>query len=199
MNSEYLLDAIGLLDDGLIREAEEYRRPKPQRNYASWLGWAASFAVVIVLGYGLTHLPMGGGSNMAPACSSPAASVPSGGASGAGETLPPTSEDSDYNESDFPTEPDVAGPTAPGGENSEFCPAIMVEGVLYRSTGRPVPGEVAEEAIRTVTGYTSGLPEVDGQTNFSPELSAQYAMTDLGLVVLMDHEWVLFEPVELGK
>lgn len=59
MNAEYLLDAVGRLDDGLIREAERYRRPKAR--YGRLLGWAASFAVVILLGYGATHFGMGGG------------------------------------------------------------------------------------------------------------------------------------------
>ena len=71
----------------------------------------------------------------------------------------------------------------------------MVDGVLYWSTGTPVPGEVEESAIRTVTGYTSSLPEMDGQTNFSHDLSAQYAVTNMGLVVLVDQEWILFDPV----
>lgn len=70
----------------------------------------------------------------------------------------------------------------------------MVDGVLYYSTGTPIPGEVDESAIRTVTAYINTLPQMDGQTNFSEDLSAQYALTDMGLVVRMEHEWILFEP-----
>ena len=51
MNTEHLLDAIGLLDDDLVREAEEYRRPR--RDYSRWISLAAGFAVVLTLGYGV--------------------------------------------------------------------------------------------------------------------------------------------------
>lgn len=77
----------------------------------------------------------------------------------------------------------------------DYCPAIMVDGVVYWSTDTPVPGEVDESAIRTVTSYTDGQPEEDGQTNFDRGLTTQYAMTDMGLVVLIDREWILFDPV----
>lgn len=194
MNAEYLLDAMGLLDDDLIQEAERYSCPKPKANYGRWMGLAASLAVVIALGYGVTHLGMGGGNSMAPsgagAASMPAASAPAGGM---------MLDNSADGSADYPEAPE---PNAPSGENQgEQYPAIMVDGVLYRSTGQPVPGEPAEEVIRTVTGYTSSLPEADGQTNFSQDLTAQYAQVKIGrewkLVVLMDQEWVLFEPVPI--
>ncbi len=187
MTSEYLLDAVGLLDDDLIQEAERYKKPRP--NYRAWLGLAACLAVVIVLSYGMTHLGMGGsapngagggaanapsasGGNLAPAAGEPAA--PGESQNGGGMLM---------------------GGIGPEDSQSDCCAAIMVDGVLYWSTGTPVPGEPAEEAIRTVTGYTDTVPEEDGQTNFDRDLTTWYAMTDLGLVVLMDHEWVLFDPV----
>lgn len=108
MSPDHLLDAVGLLDDELIREAEEYSRPKARRGSGYWLGWAASFAVVVVLGYGLTHLGMGGGGatpensggamENRPAASTPAASAP------AGEAAPPTNDSA----------PGSAEPDAPG-------------------------------------------------------------------------------------
>lgn len=60
MNAEHLLDAIGRLDDDLVRDAERYRRPKAR--FGPLPVWAASFAVAILLGYGATHFGMGGGS-----------------------------------------------------------------------------------------------------------------------------------------
>ena len=60
MTANHLLDAMGLLDDELIQQAEEYTRGKG-KNYGKWMAWAASFAVVLVLGYGLTHLNIGMG------------------------------------------------------------------------------------------------------------------------------------------
>lgn len=88
MNAEHILDALGLLDDDLVREAEEYSRPKARRGYGAWMGWAASFAVVLVLGYGLVRFGAGSGGGAAgnaPAASAPAASAPMGGAEQAGE------------------------------------------------------------------------------------------------------------------
>ena len=69
----------------------------------------------------------------------------------------------------------------------------MVDGVLYWSTGRPFSGEV--DGAQNVTAYINTVPEMDGQTNFSQDLSARYAMTDQGLAVEMDGVWVLFETV----
>lgn len=131
MTGEHLLDAMGLLDDDLVREAEEYRRPK--RNYGPWLGLAASFAVVLALGYGVTHIGMGGANNMSGAASAPAASAPeageppashpaggddlpqenAGNADGQGDILEPSSP-SGY----APAEPDASF-TPPGAGDSE--------------------------------------------------------------------------------
>lgn len=205
MNAEHILDAIGLLDDGLIREAEEYSRPKRQVNYRPWVSLAACLVVVIALGYGVTHLKTGGGSSMngaAPAASQ--AGSPAGSAAD-NESLPPPGE-ANSGGGEFPEapapEPDIQEPLAPGETDTsvdspngtETVPAIMVGGVLYRSTGTPFPGEVDESAVRTVTSYINTVPEMDGQTNFSQDLSARYAMTDQGLAVLIEGEWILFEP-----
>lgn len=198
MNAEYLLDAVGLLDDDLLREAEEYSRPR--RDYRPWIGLAASFVVVLTLGYALTHLGMGGG---APGnqMSGGAASAPAGSCGGA-EALPPELTEGpdgsglqgggDWPE---PSSPDAAAPQEPGAVGGDYCAAIMVDGVVYWSTDTPVPGEVEESAVRTVASYTDGVPEEDGQTNFDRGLTTQYAMTDMGLVVLIDREWILFDPV----
>ncbi len=203
MNAEYLLDAVGLLDDDLLREAEEYSRPR--RDYRPWIGLAASFVVVLTLGYALTHLGMGGGAPKNE-MSGGAANAPSGSYGGDGvppleEYRPPASAEGpdssmpgggDWAE---PGSPDAAAPQEPGAVGGDYCAAIMVDGVVYWSTDTPVPGEVDESAIRTVTSYTDGQPEEDGQTNFDRGLTTQYAMTDMGLVVLIDREWILFDPV----
>lgn len=110
MNAEYLLDAIGQLDDDLVREAERYRRPRV--HYGRLLGLAASFAVVIALGYVLTHFGMGGG---APSYSG---GGNGGGAPAGGSTAPSASDGANT-----PSEPDTqlegAAPSTTSGENAE--------------------------------------------------------------------------------
>lgn len=199
MNAEYLLDAVGLLDDDLIREAEEYSRPR--RDYRPWIGLAASFAIVLTLGYALTHLGMGGGAAPENQASGGAADAPSGSYGGAEAPPPELTEGPDgsglQNGGGWPagSSSDNAAPQEPGMTVEDYCAAIMVDGVVYWSTGTPLAVEVDEDAVRTAVSYTDGQPEEDGQTNFDRGLTVRYAMTDMGLVVLIDQEWVLFDPV----
>ena len=82
MNAEYLLDAIGRLDDDLVQEAEQYRR---RAHYGRWMGLAASLAVVILAGYVLTHVGgMSGGNGAAPSL----AGGGNGGAPASGNSAP---------------------------------------------------------------------------------------------------------------
>lgn len=203
MNAEYLLDAVGLLDDDLLREAEEYQPPR--RDYRPWVSLAACLAVVLTLGYALTHLNLGMGGGSEPPknqMSGGAANAPSGSCGATVEGPPPASAEGTDGSSmqgggDWPepNSPDAAAPQEPGMAVEDYCPAIMMDGVVYWSTDTPVTGEVEESAVRTVTSYTDGVPGEDGQTNFDRGLTTQYAMTDMGLVVLIDREWILFDPV----
>ena len=78
-------------------------------------------------------------------------------------------------------------------------PSVMYDGVIYRTTGKQLPGEVDESAI---LGYIhsvvhgSQLPQEEGQSNFPAE-GAAYAIVSDGFVVLMDNEWTIFEPLEI--
>lgn len=202
MTGSHLLDAIGLLDDDLIQEAEEYTAVRKRFDYRRWGSLAACCALVLALGYGALWLAGGGdlkkGLDQSGA-SGGAASMPAASAPAGGNSLPWDEADGSLNEA-YPPAPDSpsgsgpAEPAAPGAvEGGE--PAIMVEGVLYQSTGMQVPAEPDPASTRTVVSYTSGVPEMDGQTNFSQDLSARYAMTGMGLLVLVDEEWTLFEPV----
>lgn len=201
MNAEHILDAIGLLDDDLIQEAETYtvRSGRPARR--AWAAVAACLAVVIALGYGAAHVRMGnsasGGANNGGAAGGMQNTTAAGEPAAPGESIGQDASPGLSGEGDS-TNSGSAGASAPApGEPAEgdFCAAIMVDGVLYWSTDTPVPGEVDESAIRTVTSYTDTQPEEDGQTNFDRGLTTRYAMTDMGLVVLMDQEWILFDPV----
>ena len=84
---------------------------------------------------------------------------------------------------------------APEAPNTQV-PSVMYNGILYRTTGKQLAGEVDESAIvghiHSVV-HGSQLPTEDGQANF-PSEGAPYAMTIDGLVVLLENEWTLFKP-----
>ncbi len=204
MNQEYLLDAIGLLDDDLIQEAETYTAQKRKPNYRTWMAWAACFVVVIALGYRVSHFGLGSANsnnnnasgNSARPSNSPSASSSAGmtneGQNG-GNGMPSIAEPSTSGD---PSSSVGANPSgSPSDPEEDWCAAIMVDGVLYWSTETPILGEVDESVIRTVTSYTDGQPEEDGQTNFDRDLTTRYAMTRDGLVVQIEGEWILFDPV----
>lgn len=189
MNSEHLLDAIGLLDDGLIHEAEEYRRPR--RDHGRWISLAASLAVVLTLGYGLTHLGIGSGGG---------ASAPGGTTGAAGEGVPAASTPA---EPPLSTEdmdqscgaPDLAEPDASG----DWCFALRVDGVLYQATDKYIHLEPEESDIRCTTSFLNGAePEEDGQANFLP-VGCPYVLLDDGTAAVLHNEetnsWRIYDSV----
>lgn len=195
MNAGDILDAIGLLDDSLIQEAEEYSRPRKHAGYRPWISLAACLAVVIALGYGavrLTYLGGGNGAGAAPGQTGCASNESQGGlAPPPGSGIDNTPSEDQAPDSAEPALPEEVDQSVNGGGHR---PAIMVDGILYWSTGVPAAETVDEGDVRTVTSYINTVPEMDGQTNFSQDLSARYAMTSQGLAVWMDEEWILFEP-----
>ena len=81
-------------------------------------------------------------------------------------------------------------PTTP----NTHLPSVMYDGTLYLSTFKQIPGEVDSSAIIGNISSTvplSQLPTENGQANFDA-LDAPYALTDEGLAVLVDSEWILF-------
>ena len=76
-----------------------------------------------------------------------------------------------------------------------MVPSIMYEGSLYRTTGKAIPVEVDESAIVGEISSVvplSQLPSKDGEANFG-QIGDPYAITSDGLLVIMNHEWVIFE------
>ena len=73
MNTEHLLDAIGLLDDDLIREAEEYKSLRKRPNYRRRGSLAACCALVLALGLAFLLLAV---VNLLPAAWVPASLAP---------------------------------------------------------------------------------------------------------------------------
>lgn len=88
------------------------------------------------------------------------------------------------------------GATGKTSAAGDYPLMLMVDGVLYRSTGEPAPAEVDESVIETVGPYTDAEPKEDGQQNFDRSCAAEYGVTSDGLMVMLDHEWVRFEPAE---
>ena len=84
---------------------------------------------------------------------------------------------------------------APDAPNA-MVPSIMYEGSLYRTTGKVIPAEVDESAIVGELSSVvplSQLPTKDGEANFG-QIGDPYAITSHGLLVIIGHEWVKFEP-----
>ena len=85
--------------------------------------------------------------------------------------------------------------TACGGEAGDYPASIMVEDVLYYSTGTEMPAEIDPSAILgETTSYTDKMPTENGQVNFDRDLGAPYARVEDGIAVLIGNEWVLFQP-----
>lgn len=76
---------------------------------------------------------------------------------------------------------------------------LMVDGVLYKSTGEQVPCELDESVMETVSSYTDTEPTENRQQNFGRSYTTVYGMTADGLMVMTDHEWVRFGPVEQAE
>lgn len=173
MNEEFLLQAIGHIDEDLIVQAEEYR---PVRRSAAWrrplAGLAACLAVVLALRWGMDHLRMGS----------------SGGASG-NSMSSGNGEAAQENQTTESMEDDA--------HSGDWRGAIWVDGQLYWSTGQAVPGEVDESAILGVTTYTDGLPREEGQANIARD-GARYAAVDGGIAVELNGTWILFVPDSEG-
>ena len=90
-----------------------------------------------------------------------------------------------------------AGEAIPEMPNT-MPPSVMIEGVLYQSTGRQLPGEVDPSAIAgSIAGVVPGseLPTEDYQSNCG-EVGMNYAFVEEGLAVLLANEWTLFEPAK---
>jgi hypothetical protein len=74
-------------------------------------------------------------------------------------------------------------------------PAIMVDEILYYSTGKEIPVEITESDFYgkiTSTISISQVPSENSQANI-PFEDAPYAKYGDGIIVLMDEEWTLFE------
>ena len=81
-----------------------------------------------------------------------------------------------------------------------MVPSIIYEGNLYKTSGKEIPAEVDESAIvseiSSIVPLTQ-LPTKEGEANFG-QTGDQLAITSNGLLVKMNHEWVVFELSEEG-
>ena len=194
MNAEYLLDAVGLLDDDLLREAEEYHRPR--RDYRPWIGLAACLAVVLTLGYALTHIRMGGG-GAAPGnqMSGGAASAPAGSYGGA-EALPP--EEAPPASAEGPDGSSMQGggstPADPCAPVEAETLAVLIDGGLYRSTGEIIQLSPDEGEVQYGLSWHD---EESGEDRVEPR---RWLMLEDGTVAVswdtQEHGWLVFAPAE---
>lgn len=194
MNAEYLLDAVGFVDDDLLREAEEYHRPR--RDYRPWIGLAASFVVVLTLGYALTHLGMGGGAAPENQASGGAASAPAGSYGGA--EGPPLEE---YRPPASAEGPDGSDMQDGGSTPADPCApveagtlAVLIDGGLYRSTGKIIQLSPDEGEVQYGLSW---YDEESGEDRFEPR---RWLMLEDGTVAVswdtQEHGWLVFAPAE---
>lgn len=134
MNAEYLLYAIGCLDDDLIGEAEQ-AAPAPRRSFR--LGsWAAALALCVGLG-ALTlrgGLLKGAESGMSPSPSAPSANEPASSLQGVDPLFPNFSGGSQTN--DFPSG-EGTGPEEPATPGSAVPPASDASCIYIEDTFSP--------------------------------------------------------------
>lgn len=194
MTTNHLLDAMGLLDDDLVQEAEGYAALRRQKHHGIWMAWAASFAVVLVLGYGLTHLNLGmgggaanGGGNNQTAASAP--SAPSGGGAMNGGST--EAGDSDTVGGDGL--PAAQEPMSPAPSEGTGDLAIIIGDVVYRSTGETIPLFPDGDDIRYDLSW---YEEESGEVNSDPGLCC-VMLEDGSVAVAWDFQsqgWTIFAP-----
>ena len=159
MTSEQLLDAIGLLDDGLIQEAERFSLPRRQAHMGQWLGLAASLALVVGLGYGAIRLGLAGGTSgsgadqWSSAAGGAANSAPAG-SSGQGIE---TEINQEYEE--IPEEPIAPEPDPSGG----FIQLSQDQPGTYLLTGlrSSLPEDAAQLGVLSLSAPDAPLPSTN--------------------------------------
>ena len=138
MTAEYLLEAVGLIDDDLIQDAQT--RPASRPAPARWTRWgalAACLAVVVALGYGTAHLPMDHKSSASPSADA-----------AAGTTCSSASMETGAAQKDFAASNPAAGASsvATGSEPPEagwlgFRVLVTVDGLTYAYNHTYPPSE----------------------------------------------------------
>ena len=113
MTREHLLQAMGLLDDDLIREAEEpVRNAGGKRHLEAWISLAACLAIVLTIGYGMM---MG---------------TPGGSNSTSGASQEASAGDSENASSSAPTSSGTAAAEPGEGQNGDGSPNMSDEMLL---------------------------------------------------------------------
>ena len=115
MTPERLLEAMGLLDDDLIAQAEEPVRRKSAFEWKRWAALAACLALVVAISYGAGRLGWGGGS--------------SNGSSGTGATDSPTASAGGGEQA--PGDPESG---AAGDSSSNLSQEVLI--VIVQADGR---------------------------------------------------------------
>lgn len=118
MTREHLLEAMGLLDDDLIREAEEPVRSRGKKRYLeTWISLVACLAIVLTIGYGVMMGMLPGGGNSASSASQGASA---GDSESAGGSAPASSGTA--------TEP---GDGSPNMSDEMLLVIVRMDGMAY--------------------------------------------------------------------
>lgn len=128
MTAEFLLRAIGLLDDDLIQEDGLPMAPKVTllRQVRRWGSLCACLVLLLTAGYVVTHFDLGGGSS--------GSASTSAGAPSSGNTSPDGAAGGNGSSS------------AAGSAEPQEGGTIFLEGAVYAVTGRTV-SELPEGAV----------------------------------------------------
>lgn len=164
MTAEYLLEAMGLIDDDLIQDAEVRSASRPSSlRWQRWSALAACLAVVVALGYGVTHLPMGGGNKSSASPSDDTA---------AGITCSSASMESDAVQKDFAASNSAVGASSveAGSEPPEagwlgFRVLVTVDGLTYAYNHTYPPFEDHGPWVETLPEGCRGVGTVVNQEN----------------------------------
>lgn len=87
----------------------------------------------------------------------------------------------------------LAGCKSPKG--GDYPATIMINRTNYYSTDNPVSVEVDKDLMKYTTSYAEdGVPQKDGEENFTQNAGTPYAVLEDGMVVVfIDNQWIEFK------
>ena len=80
-------------------------------------------------------------------------------------------------------------------KKGDYPATLMIDGTNYYSTDNPVSIEVDKDLMKYTTSYAKdGVPQKDGEENFTQNAGTPYAVLEDGMVVVfIDNQWIEFK------